>query len=154
MISVEFDNSRLQKELAKIPAKFTSNLFLEGVADIAVDGISGKGGVFDNEGIVAANGAESVLWEQSRAANVRRAKGKTNSKTLHQRGRLRRSIHRTDAKNAEVIVGSNVKYAAIHQFGGAAGRGHKTILPARPFIAIDSKTKERIVSFIEKFKGN
>lgn len=34
----------------------------------------------------------------------------------------------------EATLGSNLVYAAIHQFGGMAGRGHKTKIPARPYI--------------------
>ncbi|MCX6062221.1 MAG: phage virion morphogenesis protein [Campylobacterales bacterium] len=39
--------------------------------------------------------------------------------------------------NDSVTVGTNLKYAAIHQFGGMAGRGRKVKIPARPFMPID-----------------
>jgi len=32
-------------------------------------------------------------------------------------------------------------YAAIHQFGGIAGKGHKTRIPARPFLPIEADKK-------------
>ncbi len=32
-------------------------------------------------------------------------------------------------------------YARIHQFGGKAGRNHKVIIPARPFIPISKEDK-------------
>jgi phage virion morphogenesis protein len=35
-----------------------------------------------------------------------------------------------------VTVGSPMLYAAIHQFGGQAGRGKKVTIPARPFLPI------------------
>lgn len=35
-------------------------------------------------------------------------------------------------------VGSNKKYAAIHQFGGKAGRGRKVTIPARAYLPIDA----------------
>jgi phage virion morphogenesis protein len=33
-------------------------------------------------------------------------------------------------------VGTNLEYAAIHQFGGAAGRNKAAIIPARPYLPI------------------
>lgn len=35
-----------------------------------------------------------------------------------------------------VTVGSPMRYAAIHQFGGQAGRGKKVTIPARPFLPV------------------
>ena len=35
-----------------------------------------------------------------------------------------------------VTVGNSMIYSAIHQFGGQAGRGKKTNIPARPFLPI------------------
>ena len=35
-----------------------------------------------------------------------------------------------------LTVSSTPKYAAIQQFGGKAGRGHKVTIPARPFLPI------------------
>ncbi len=36
-----------------------------------------------------------------------------------------------------VTIGSPLKYAAIHQFGGMAGRNRKVRIPKRQFIPID-----------------
>lgn len=38
--------------------------------------------------------------------------------------------------NGTLTVGSTPIYAAIQQFGGQAGRGHKVTIPARPFLPI------------------
>lgn len=35
-----------------------------------------------------------------------------------------------------LTIGTPAQYAAIHQFGGQAGRGHKVTIPARPFLPI------------------
>lgn len=44
-----------------------------------------------------------------------------------------------DVADGILTVGSTVQnYAAIHQFGGQAGRGHKVTIPARPFLPIRS----------------
>lgn len=52
-------------------------------------------------------------------------------------GRLRDSIRSrviTDGSHIQVIMGSHVVYAQIHEFGGYTGRGHKAYLRPRPFL--------------------
>ena len=75
-------------------------------------------------------------WKPLAKATVaRRRKG--SHQPLLDTGRLRNSITRRVLAGGDgVEVGTNVVYAAIHNFGGQAGRGHKTIIPARTFIAI------------------
>lgn len=60
-----------------------------------------------------------------------------SGQTLIDTARLRNSITR-QATASGVTVGSGVIYAAIHQLGGRAGRKHRTILPARPFLPDDA----------------
>lgn len=56
---------------------------------------------------------------------------------LQDTGQLAASISpSSDATSA--TVGSNKVYAAIHQIGGKAGRGHKATIPARPFLPVDA----------------
>lgn len=55
---------------------------------------------------------------------------------LQSQGFLRGSIHVVaDAESARVGP-SPVAYAAIHQFGGQAGRRRKVTIPARPYLGI------------------
>lgn len=61
----------------------------------------------------------------------------SDRKILQKSGRLRDSII-PKVSDDEVVVGTNMKYAAIHQFGGMAGRGRKVKIPARPFMPIDA----------------
>ena len=56
-------------------------------------------------------------------------------KTLVDTARLQNSIT-AKAFSDRAEVGTNVIYAAIHQFGGKAGRGHKVTIPARPFLMV------------------
>ena len=60
---------------------------------------------------------------------------KEGGKTLVDSGRLRGSIG-YEASPDQVIVGSNLVYACIHQLGGETGRGHAVTLPERPYIGI------------------
>lgn len=74
-------------------------------------------------------------WKPLAPATIaRRRKG--SSTPLLDTGRLRNSItRRVLAGGNGVEIGSNVIYAAIHNFGGRAGRGHKTVIPQRAFVA-------------------
>lgn len=42
----------------------------------------------------------------------------------------------TQATDSEVTVSNSMGYAAIHQFGGKAGRGLKVEIPARPYLPV------------------
>jgi phage virion morphogenesis protein len=48
-------------------------------------------------------------------------------------------------------VGTNEPYAAIHQFGGKAGRGRKVDIPARPFLALTPQDKADILEDIQDY---
>jgi len=54
-------------------------------------------------------------------------------KILQDKGTLKRSIVMKLSRYS-VEVGTNIKYARIHQFGGKAGRHHRTKIEARPFL--------------------
>ena len=53
-------------------------------------------------------------------------------------GRLRASITAADPEHTgneySEKIGTNVEYAAIHEFGGLTGRNHRTLIPPRPFL--------------------
>ena len=72
-------------------------------------------------------------------------------KTLTDTGRLRGSIaHAVIDGGRAVEVGSNVLYAAIHQFGGRAGRGRRVTLPARPYLGIDERDQANILRIVSR----
>ena len=69
--------------------------------------------------------------------------------TLTDSGRLRASItHNVTDGGRAVEVGSNLIYAAIHQFGGQAGRGRKVTIPARPFLGIGRRDRDGILRIV------
>ena len=73
----------------------------------------------------------------------------SGAKILRNKGRLLRSIHSEhSATHAE--VGTNLIYAAIHQFGGMAGRGRKVKIPARPYLGLEARHHHRIKTIAEK----
>lgn len=61
----------------------------------------------------------------------------TNKSALVESGRMRSRVH-YQADSSSVRIGINgIVQAAIHQFGGMAGRGHKVKIPARPWLAMN-----------------
>jgi phage virion morphogenesis protein len=57
-------------------------------------------------------------------------------KMLQRSGQLAASLQ-TEHGRDYAQIGTAKVYGAIHQFGGQAGRGRKTTIPARPFLPID-----------------
>lgn len=57
---------------------------------------------------------------------------------LWEHGDLEGSVHsQADETSVTIGAGGHIPYAAIHQFGGQAGRGQKVTIPARPYLAVN-----------------
>ncbi|NLS00189.1 phage virion morphogenesis protein [Rhizobium sp. P38BS-XIX] len=94
------------------------------------------------------------------------AEGKRNTRILTESGRLRDSINSRPG-NDQVLVGTNVIYAAPHQFGaviepksashlffrmgGELVVAKKVTLPARPFLGISSDDQTSIAEIVFEF---
>jgi phage virion morphogenesis protein len=48
--------------------------------------------------------------------------------------------------DGSVIFGSNMVYARIHQRGGRAGKGRKSLIPARPYMGVPQDFDRRILN--------
>lgn len=57
----------------------------------------------------------------------------------------------SDYSNDMATVGTNEPYAAIHQFGGKAGRGRKVGIRARPFLALTPQDEEDILEDVQDY---
>lgn len=66
----------------------------------------------------------------------RQKSGHWPGKMLQLSGDLARSIE-SEAGPNHALIGVQKRYAAIHQFGGQAGRGRKITIPARPYLPIE-----------------
>ena len=53
--------------------------------------------------------------------------------------------------NDSAEVGTNEPYAAIHQFGGKAGRGRKVDIPARPFLVLTPQDEDDILEDVQAY---
>lgn len=99
---------------------------------IAVELLSLTEEAFDKEG-------SPVKWQSLAEATIhnREKKGQWPGKILQvSTAGLAASIQPFHSPT-EAGLTSNKPYAAIHQFGGQAGRGRKVTIPARPYMPFD-----------------
>ena len=88
-------------------------------------------------------------------------RGKTylaGKRILWEHGDLAGAVHHQAGPTSVIIgVGGHIPYAAIHQFGGQAGRGKKVTIPARPYLAMNrwgflelaERDRDRIVGIVQ-----
>ena len=74
---------------------------------------------------------------------------KRGGQPLVNHGHLRDSIT-YDADNDSVEISSNLVYAAIHQLGCQAGRGHSVNITARPFLGVNMTDEREIGDILVK----
>ncbi len=89
-------------------------------------------------------GPDKVSWKKSARAK------KQGGQTLTDTGRLRASIT-GNVRSDGIEIGTNVVYAAIHQFGGEAGpRKRRVTLPARPYLGVDDEDRRMILRVVQR----
>lgn len=76
-----------------------------------------------------------------------------NGKPLVDTGALRDSVNQ-NYDNDTAIVGTNMVYAAIHHFGGMAGRNRKVRIPARPFLVLTNEDKQDLMDDVQDYFRN
>ncbi|AXP61473.1 phage virion morphogenesis protein [Haemophilus influenzae] len=79
------------------------------------------------------------------------ARPNKSGKILQGKSRDLRSKIITKSDNSEAIVGSNKVYAAIHQFGGKAGRNKRAEIPKRPFLTLTEEDKEDLLDDVQSY---
>ncbi len=130
-IEIKIDNKELNQVLDKLFEK-TSNLrpLMKNIAGIMADAVEEN---FKQEG-------QPDKWEELKKVTikVRTKKGYWPGKILQMRGELAASIA-TEYDESSATIGSNKEYAAIHQFGGQAGKNKKVKIPARPYLKLREK---------------
>ncbi len=119
---------------------------------------------------------EGQKWKPLAPATIKRKKRhkRGNMKILQDTGELRKSVA-YEARDDSVRVGSVLKYARIHQFGGTVevsrlgqykrdhknhrfkrkgnsySYSHKVNIPARPFLGVTESEKKHIVSMFGQY---
>lgn len=143
MIDIQIDDREVMATLKRVAAKVDNLRPVMGM--IAADMLDAVRENFDQEG-------RPERWTPLAPSTLKRLekKGSTGKMLNRSSAGLWHSIHpQSDADSAR--VGTNKKYAAIHHFGGPAGRGHKVNIPARPFMVLDEDDKRQIVVKLERY---
>lgn len=73
-----------------------------------------------------------------------------NGIPLTDTGALRNSLSE-HYDNDAALVGTNMVYAAIHHFGGMAGRNRKVRIPARPFMTLTNEDKQDLLDDVQDY---
>lgn len=142
-IEIKINDKEIQQLLKKLAAK-TENLrpFMKNIAGIMADSVEEN---FDKEG-------RPDKWAPLAKSTIkqRTKKGYWPGKILQMRGDLAASITSKYDDNS-AVVGTNKIYAAIHQFGGDAGRNKKVKIPARPFLSLNEIEYKKINTVINDY---
>ena len=95
-------------------------------------------------------------WKPNAPKTLQKKRG---NKILIQSGLLSQSFTQK-VTGTSAQVGTNKEYAAIHQFGGKAGRNRKVIIPARTFMPINKngeipkdfgeRLEQEVVDYLKK----
>ncbi len=77
-------------------------------------------------------------------------KGYWPGKILQVRGELAASIT-SHYDQDSAVVGTNKVYAAIHQFGGPAGKNKSVDIPQRPYLMLGDRENAKILNGIKNY---
>ena len=141
-IEIKIDNKELNQVLGKLFEKTTDlRPLMKNIAGIMADAVEEN---FKQEG--------RPEWAKLKDSTIklRTQKGYWSGKILQMRGELAASITSEYSENS-AIVGTNKTYAAIHQFGGNAGRNKKVTISARPYLKLDIQDKMKILTQVTTF---
>jgi len=125
-IKVEINDVEVEKYFNTVHNKGVSlTPLLEQLGSIIQDAI---GDNFAEEG--------RPSWQPLKASTIKeRNKLGYTGPILQRTGKLKRSITRKVGPNY-VVVGTNLEYAAIHNFGGPCGKNHSVDMPKREFVTL------------------
>lgn len=135
-IEIKIEDQELTNLLLKLASKAVNTTSLmRNIAGIMLDSVEEN---FEKEG-------RPDKWEKLKPSTIkqRTKKGYWPGRILQMRGELAASIT-SKYDNNSAIVGTNKIYAAIHQFGGNAGRNKKVQIPARPYLNLEDMDLKQV----------
>ena len=101
--------------------------------------------------------ADPSTGEAWKPLKYKRRRGSTKrAQILMDTGRLRRSVataYRVLGRAKLEILGGTrpLAYSRIHQFGGQAGRGLRSTIPARPYVGMRPTTRKRLQDLVTAY---
>jgi phage virion morphogenesis protein len=103
-------------------------------------------------------GSPAGSWAPLAASTLKRGRGGVGRKILIQSGRLKNSVSYQVAGRT-LTIGTNLKYAAVQQVGGVAGRrgpfkkkqGRRPVIPARPYLVFRPEDPQRMADAMGRY---
>jgi len=95
-------------------------------------------------------GGRPKKWKPLSPATLKSKKGGGILKVQGMAGGLMGSVN-YQAFSDKAVWSSNKVYAAIHHFGGMAGRGRKVKIPARPYMMLQDEDWEEMKAALNDF---
>lgn len=101
-------------------------------------------------------------WRKDKGLSARGKRYLQGKRILKERGDMEGGVRsQADTNSVTIGVGGHIPYAAIHQFGGIAGREKSVNIPARPYLAVNrgdgmdlaEKDRVRIMEVIREYLG-
>jgi phage virion morphogenesis protein len=106
-------------------------------------------------------GSPAGSWAPLAASTLKRGRGGVGRKILIQSGRLKNSVTPAEypISGNRLTIGTNLKYAAVQQAGGVAGRrgpfkkkqGRRPLIPARPFLVFRPEDPQRMADAGDRY---
>lgn len=142
-INIQLDDQELQRYLNRLAEK-TSDLrpLMKNIAGILEDSTEEN---FNQQG--------RPKWKELRPSTIKqRSRKRTWPGMILQvsQGGLASSIT-SYYDNDSAIVGTNKVYAAIHQFGGEAGRNKQVDIPKRPYLKVGDEENAEILIEVQNY---
>jgi len=101
-------------------------------------------------------GGRPTKWQALSLETLKTKKGTAILREQGMAGGLMGSVNYKPFSK-KVVISANKVYAAIHHFGGKAGRGKKVTIPARPYMMVQDEDwremKAALGDFIVRGKG-
>lgn len=131
-VTIRIEDDALRTALASLSAR------LGNMQDV-MDDIGSRLVGLARIGFTQQQAPEGTSWKPLTASTIlaRQKRGKWPGPILRVSGSLFSSLNwKAGPTSVEIGAGwgQSGPYAAIHQFGGQAGRGHKVTIPARPYL--------------------
>ncbi|MGV2107822.1 phage virion morphogenesis protein [Agrobacterium vitis] len=138
------DDADMREKLAELIGKMNRPAgFYKNVGEHLLNSVKEN---FENES--APDGSRWKTLSQATRDQREKKYGHAPTTILRASGDLMTSIN-AESDDNQVRIGSALVYAAIHQFGGDAGRGGKVNIPARPYLGLSPADEEEISAIAE-----
>jgi len=138
-----FDDSKIQKLVQRLIKKMSD--LTPAMEEIGETGVASIQKNFEE-------GGRPGKWKNLSDSTIRQRKKlkKWPGQILVRSGEMKRISYQAE-KRKTILSPANVPQAAIHHFGGNAGRNRKVLIPARPYLLLQKEDEIEIKAILADF---